>query len=164
MLILLIYEYSMYIAALMVTKSSETIPFRFLLFWTDPLFYLRHKEALIVLMPLKSWLLCIKCIYHTATKIPFMYSQKRNCAAQYQFPHSCICERFIYSQNRSTYFPAAKYIGRPIVGIYKSLAETWMWKLGLTACNSFSGNICFEFLVLCLFSAEVFFSSISRFP
>jgi hypothetical protein len=25
-----------------------------------------------------------------------------------QFPHSCICERFIYSQDRSAYFAAAK--------------------------------------------------------
>jgi hypothetical protein len=24
---------------------------------------------------------------------------------QPQFPHSCVCERFIYSQDRSTYFP-----------------------------------------------------------
>ncbi len=29
---------------------------------------------------------------------------------QSQFPHSCVCERFIYSQDRSTYFPAAKYV------------------------------------------------------
>jgi hypothetical protein len=28
-----------------------------------------------------------------------------------------------------------------------------MWKLGLRPCNSFSGNICFEFSVLCLCSA-----------
>ncbi len=26
---------------------------------------------------------------------------------QSQFPHSCVCEPFIYSQDRSTYFPAA---------------------------------------------------------
>ncbi len=31
----------------------------------------------------------------TATKIPFMYS--------FQFPHSCVYERFIYSQDRATY-------------------------------------------------------------
>ncbi len=37
-----------------------------------------------------------------------------------QFPHSCICERFIYTQDRSAYFTAAKladrsweYINRP---------------------------------------------------
>jgi hypothetical protein len=27
---------------------------------------------------------------------------------QSQFPHSCVCERFIYSQDQSTYFPAAE--------------------------------------------------------
>jgi hypothetical protein len=27
--------------------------------------------------------------------------------SQSQFPHSCVCERFIYSQDWSTYFPAA---------------------------------------------------------
>ncbi len=38
----------------------------------------------------------------TATKIPFMYSFSANFESQ--FPHSCVCERFIYSQDRSTYF------------------------------------------------------------
>ncbi len=28
----------------------------------------------------------------------------------------------------------------PILGIYKSLTDTWMWKLGLRPRNSFSGN------------------------
>jgi hypothetical protein len=44
-------------------------------------------------------------------------------------------------------------IGRPIMGEYKSLTETWRWQLGLRPHNSFSGNICFEFSVLCLCSA-----------
>ncbi len=43
-------------------------------------------------------------------------------------------------------------IGRSIVGIYKSLTETWMWKLGLWPRNSFSGNICVQFSVLVLCS------------
>ena len=43
-------------------------------------------------------------------------------------------------------------IGRSIVGICKSLTDTWMWKLRLWPRNSFSGNICFEFLVLVLCS------------
>ncbi len=30
---------------------------------------------------------------------------------QSHLPHSCVCER-LYSQDRSTYFPAAKYINR----------------------------------------------------
>ncbi len=67
---------------------------------------------------------------------------------QSPFPHSCVCERFIYSQDRYTYFSCR--IGRRIMGIYKSLTDTWIWKLGLRPRNSFSGNICFKFSVLCL--------------
>ncbi len=37
-------------------------------------------------------------------------------------------------------------IGRSIVGMHKSLTDTWMWKLGLWSRISFSGNIFFEFL------------------
>ncbi len=41
-------------------------------------------------------------------------STPRKTAAQLQsqFPDSCICERFIYSHDRSTYFPAAEYVDR----------------------------------------------------
>jgi hypothetical protein len=47
-------------------------------------------------------------------------------------------------------------IGKPILGIYKSFTDTWMWKLGVGPSNSFSGNICVIFLVLCLCSeAEI---------
>ncbi len=42
-------------------------------------------------------------------------------------------------------------IGRSIVGIHKSLTDTWMWKLGLRSSNFFSGNICFDFSVLVLY-------------
>ncbi len=41
---------------------------------------------------------------------------------------------------------------RPIVGIYNSLTDTWMYKLGLRPQYSFSGNICFKFLAFCLCS------------
>jgi hypothetical protein len=36
-----------------------------------------------------------------------------------------------------------------ILYVYKSLPDTWMWKLGLRPRNSFSGNIFIEFSVLC---------------
>ncbi len=45
-------------------------------------------------------------------------------------------------------------IGRPIVEIYNSLSDVWMWKLGLRPQYSFSGNICFEISAFCLCSAE----------
>jgi hypothetical protein len=50
----------------------------------------------------------LKPIYFTATKIPFMYFFSGNCAASVPIPQSCECERFKYSQDRSTYFPAAE--------------------------------------------------------
>jgi hypothetical protein len=45
-------------------------------------------------------------------------------------------------------------IGRQIIGIYKSLTDAWMWKLGLRPRYSFSGNICFEISVFCLCSVD----------
>jgi hypothetical protein len=42
---------------------------------------------------------------------------------QSQFPHSCIYERFIYSQDLSTYFPAAEKAERWWEYSYKSLTD-----------------------------------------
>jgi hypothetical protein len=64
---------------------------------------------------------------------------------QSQFPNSCGCKRFI---PRIGPHISCSRIGRLIVGIYKSLTDTWMWKLGLCPRNSFSGTICFQFSVL----------------
>ncbi len=40
------------------------------------------------------------------TNIP----RKQIVRPQSQFPHSCVCERFIYSHNRSAYSAAGKYV------------------------------------------------------
>ncbi len=51
---------------------------------------------------------------------------------QSQFPHSCVCERFLYSQNRSTF--GYSKIDTSFLAICKSLTDIWML-------NSFiSGN------------------------
>jgi hypothetical protein len=61
----------------------------------------------------------------------------------------------IHVSVRDLYIPrifSCSRIGRPIAGIYKALTDSQMWKLGLRPRNSFSGNICFKFSVLCLCS------------
>ncbi len=85
-----------------------------------------------------------------------MYSQKRNCAAL--VPISTFMS--LWATNifpESVHIFSCSIIDRPIVGIYKTLTDTWEWKLGLWPRSSFSGNICFEFSVLCLRVDEVFF-------
>jgi hypothetical protein len=37
-----------------------------------------------------------------------------------------------------------------------------MWKLGLRTRNSFSGNICFKFLVLCLCTAHIILIALTQ--
>ncbi len=57
-------------------------------------------------------------------KSHFMYSQKRNCAA-------CVCERFMYSQDHSTYFPAAEYRRWEYIN-RSQIHECWNWDGGRT--------------------------------
>jgi hypothetical protein len=55
--------------------------------------------------------MCCAVPVHTATKIPFMCFQKRNCAASYIFPGSV----HVFSFSR---------IGRPMAGIYINRSQT----------------------------------------
>ena len=91
-------------------------------------------------------------LVYTATKITFMYSQKRKCAAAVPiFRFLCLLTYYMFPE--SVHILSCGRIGRLIVWIYTSLTDTWMWKLGLWPSNSFSGKICFEFSTLCLCSA-----------
>ncbi len=84
-----------------------------------------------------------------------LYSFSGNSAASAQIS-TCLCLWAIY-----TYIPrigphiSSSRKGRPIVGIYNSLTDTWMWKLRLRPQYSFSGNICFKFSAFCLCSVGV---------
>jgi hypothetical protein len=81
-----------------------------------------------------------------------MYSQKRNCSASVPVSTwSCLWEIHIFPGLAHIFF--CSRIGRPVIGIYKSLTDTWMWKLGLSSRYSFFGNICFEISIFCLCSA-----------
>ncbi len=96
---------------------------------------------------------------------PIYVSQKRNCAASVPIS-TFMCLWAIYIFPGSVHIFSCTRIGRPIVGIYKSITDTWMWKLGLRPLNSFSGNICFEFSILVLCSVEgeqlLFFYHLNR--
>ncbi len=60
---------------------------------------------------------------------------------QSQFPHSCVCERIIYSHDGSACSAGGNMYSRLILWIYKSLKDTWMWKLGLRPRYSQKRNI-----------------------
>ena len=87
----------------------------------------------------------------TARKIPFIYSFPGNCAASVPIS-TLMCLWAIYIFSGSVHIFSCSRIGRSIMGMHKSLTDTWMWKLGLLQRNSFSGNFFLEFLVLVLCS------------
>ncbi len=66
-----------------------------------------------------------KTLYRTSKKM--FPEMKLRARPRSQFPHSYFCERFIYSHDRSFYFAAENR--RIYLRIYKSLTDTWMWKL-----------------------------------
>ncbi len=68
----------------------------------------------------------------TIPQIQNKYSQKRNCEASVPIStFMCLWAIFLLF---------CRKIYGPILGIYKSLTDTWMWKLGPRLRNSFSGN------------------------
>ncbi len=70
-------------------------------------------------------------------KFETKYSQKRNCAASFPIP-TFMFRWAIYILKRSVCLFCCRC--GPFLGIYKSLTDTWMWKLGLGLRNSFSRN------------------------
>jgi hypothetical protein len=58
-----------------------------------------------------------------------IYPEEELREQQSQFPHSCVCERFIYIPTIDLPILLQEICG-PILGIYKSLTDTWMWEFG----------------------------------
>jgi hypothetical protein len=112
-------------------------------------FWTRRKP----LLKRNKWPEPYVCTITLHTKIPFMYSQNRNCAASVPIStFMCLCAIYIFP--RSVHIFSCSRMGRLVVRICKSLTDTGILKLGLRPCNSFSENICCEFSVLCLCSAR----------
>jgi hypothetical protein len=90
---------------------------------------------------------------YTATAIPFYIPFLGIARPQPQFPHSCVLERFIYSQDQSTYvFPPAEQADPSWEYEYIIRSKTHECGNGLRPRYSFSGNICFIFSAFCLCS------------
>ncbi len=91
---------------------------------------------------------------YTATKIPFIYSQKRDSAAS--VPVSTFMYLWmIYIFLGSFHIFSCSRIGRPIAGIYKSLTHlhecgNWDWGRAIAFLKIFVSN----FWVLCLCSID----------
>ncbi len=85
-----------------------------------------------------------------------MYSQKWNCYFRNRIIMFCLPDPTLIYQWGSYIFPGAvclffcREICGPILGIYKSLIDTWMWKLGLRPRNSKKKNTLMVFPLQCL--------------
>jgi hypothetical protein len=83
-----------------------------------------------------KWSCCTAMTKYRNLDLETNIPRKGILGSQSQFPHSCICEWFIYS-----HLPILlEEICRLILGLYKSLTDTWMWKLGLRPRNSQKRN------------------------
>ncbi len=64
-------------------------------------------------------------VLHCNENINYVFPFLKIVRPQSQFQHSCVCERFIFPQDWSTYFlQQNRQIYR---GSIKSLTDTWMW-------------------------------------
>ncbi len=89
-------------------------------------------------------------LYSKCRKFESIVPRNETAPPHSKFLHSCICERFMYMYI-PTIAPQTQYnkIGGLIAGIYKSLTDAGMQKLGIRLHNFISGNICFEFSEQC---------------
>ncbi len=69
--------------------------------------------VLISLIPITTSLGCDMHCKEPIPKIGYRFSQKRTCAATVPIPYSFVCERFIYSHNRSAYSSAGNMCTDP---------------------------------------------------
>ncbi len=75
----------------------------------------------------------------------------------------CLFAIYIFSGSVGPHSSCSR-IDRTIMGIYKSLTDTCMWKLRQWPRNSFSGNNCFQFSVLVICSVAAYHIVLDKLP
>ncbi len=83
------------------------------------------------------------CVTHCNENPIYVFPGKEFARPQSQFPRSCVCERFIYSQDRSTYFPAAEWEDRSREFINRSNTHdcgNWDWGHAIPFLGIFVAN------------------------
>ncbi len=70
----------------------------------------------------------------------FLEKELRGLSPNSHTTFMCLWAIYIFPQSVCLYSAIEKYVDRSWEYIYKSLKDTWMWKLGLRPRSSFSGN------------------------
>ncbi len=107
-----------------------------------------QRYASLCYSPQLSWELLAALQRKSHFCIPFLGIAR----PQSQFPHLCVCDRFIYSRDRSTYF-LQQNIGRSILGIYcinrSQTHECGNWDCAIPFLGIFVSNFRYWFFAVC---------------
>ncbi len=119
------------------------------LFWIFGIVSLQCSAATLIFCIFRGWHCGLFLTIHRKESLNYVFPEKElRSLSPIFYIHVSASDLFIFPGSVHIYF--MQQLGRAIVKVYKSLTDTWMWKLGLWLRNSFSGNICFELSVLCV--------------
>jgi hypothetical protein len=105
----------------------------------------------------------VLCACSTAKNFDLCILIKGTARPQSQFPQSCVCGRFIYSHERSTYFPAAEYVHRSweyINRTQKHECKKWDYGRAVPFLGIYVSN--FRYSIFAFFSLWMYITNISH--
>ncbi len=127
-------------------KRCNTFTWSRILYWPNHVIYSRH--VLLISVWSSTWYMrgMIKMFYSILfystlhrNNTENSKQRKRIAWPQSQFSHSCVCDQNIYISLIDLPI-LLQEICEPILGIYKSPTDSWMWKLVLMSRNSLTRN------------------------